>query len=69
MSDAWNATARARLGYAVDNLLFYGTGGYAGAGVTADIKDAGTNALLVQSTSRSGWTAVMADAVIPSSLK
>jgi outer membrane immunogenic protein len=57
-NETWLATARARFGYAVDNLLFYGTGGYAGAGVTAGIKDAGTNALLVsQSTTRSGWTA------------
>ena len=33
--ETWLATARARFGYAVDNLLFYGTGGYAGAGVTS----------------------------------
>ena len=57
-NETWNATARVRLGYAVDNLLFYGTGGYAGAGVAAGIKDATTNALLVsQSSTRSGWTA------------
>jgi outer membrane immunogenic protein len=56
--ETWLATARARFGYAVNNLLFYGTGGYAGAGVTAGIKDATTNALLVSSTStRNGWTA------------
>jgi outer membrane immunogenic protein len=54
----WLVTARARLGYAVNNLLFYGTGGYAGAGVTASVKDTGTNALIVSSSStRSGWTA------------
>jgi outer membrane immunogenic protein len=56
--ETWVATARARAGYAVDNLLFYGTGGYAAAGVEAGIKDSGTNALLASATStRSGWTA------------
>jgi outer membrane immunogenic protein len=56
--ETWLATARARFGYAVNNLLFYGTGGYAGAGVEAGVKDSGSNALLVSSTStRNGWTA------------
>jgi outer membrane immunogenic protein len=56
--ETWLATARVRFGYAVNNLLFYGTGGYAGAGVQAGIKDANTNALLASATStRSGWTA------------
>jgi outer membrane immunogenic protein len=56
--ETWLATARARFGYAVNNLLFYGTGGYAGAGVTAGIKDTNTNALIVSSSStRNGWTA------------
>jgi outer membrane immunogenic protein len=56
--ETWLATARARFGYAVNNLLFYGTGGYAGAGVEAGIKNAATNALLVSSSStRNGWTA------------
>lgn len=56
--ETWLGTARGRLGYAVNNLLFYGTGGYAGAGVTAGVKDTGTNALIVSSSStRSGWTA------------
>ena len=56
--ETWLATARARFGYAVNNLLFYGTGGYAGAGVTAGVKDTGTNVLIVSSSStRSGWTA------------
>ena len=51
------ATARGRAGYAVNNLLFYVTGGYAAAGVEAGIKDAGTNALIASATStRSGWT-------------
>jgi outer membrane immunogenic protein len=56
--ETWLATARARFGYAVNNLLFYGTGGYAGAGVEAGIKNAATNVLLASATStRNGWTA------------
>jgi outer membrane immunogenic protein len=56
--ETWMATARARFGYAVNNLLFYGTGGYAGAGVTAGVKDGTTNALLASASStRNGWTA------------
>jgi outer membrane immunogenic protein len=56
--ETWLATARIRVGYAVDNLLFYGTGGYAAAGTEAGIKDANTLALLASTTStRSGWTA------------
>jgi outer membrane immunogenic protein len=56
--ETWLVTARARFGYAVNNLLFYGTGGYAGAGVTAGLKDSGTNALIVSSSgTRNGWTA------------
>jgi outer membrane immunogenic protein len=56
--ETWLATARARFGYAVNNLLFYGTGGYAGAGVEAGVKDSNTGALLASSSStRNGWTA------------
>jgi outer membrane immunogenic protein len=56
--ETWLATARGRVGYAVNNLLFYGTGGYAGAGVQAGIKSANTNVLLASATStRNGWTA------------
>ena len=56
--ETWVATARGRLGYAVNNLLFYGTGGYAAAGVEAGVKDSNTGALLASATStRSGWTA------------
>jgi outer membrane immunogenic protein len=56
--ETWLATARVRFGYAVNNLLFYGTGGYAAAGVQAGVKDAATNALLASGTStRNGWTA------------
>jgi len=55
--ETWVATARARFGYAVNNLLFYGTGGYAVAGVEAGVKDS-TNVLLASTTStRNGWTA------------
>jgi outer membrane immunogenic protein len=53
----WLATVRGRAGYAVDNLLFYVTGGYAAAGVEAGIKDFAASALIVSATStRSGWT-------------
>ena len=53
----WLATVRGRAGYAVDNLLFYVTGGYAAAGVEAGIKDAATSVTIVSATStRSGWT-------------
>lgn len=56
--ETWMATARARAGYAVNNLLFYVTGGYAAAGVEAGVKDANTGVLLDSATStRSGWTA------------
>ena len=56
--ETWVATARGRLGYAVNNLLFYGTGGYAAAGVEAGVKDSNTGALLGSASStRSGWTA------------
>jgi outer membrane immunogenic protein len=55
--ETWMATARVRFGYAVNNLLFYATGGYAAAGVEAGVKDA-TNVLLASATStRNGWTA------------
>jgi outer membrane immunogenic protein len=56
--ETWMATARGRLGYAVNNLLFYGTGGYAAAGIEAGVKDGASNILLASATStRSGWTA------------
>jgi outer membrane immunogenic protein len=56
--ETWLATARVRAGYAVNNLLFYGTGGYAAAGVEAGIKNNPTLALLASATStHSGWTA------------
>ena len=56
--ETWMATARARFGYAVNNLLFYATGGYAAAGVEAGVKDANTGALLASSSgTRNGWTA------------
>jgi outer membrane immunogenic protein len=56
--ETWMATVRARAGYAVNNLLFYATGGYAAAGVEAGVKDGSTNALLDSASStRNGWTA------------
>ncbi len=57
--ETWMASARARFGYAVNNLLFYATGGYAAAGVEAGVKDSlTTGAILDSATStRSGWTA------------
>jgi outer membrane immunogenic protein len=56
--ETWLATARVRLGYAVNNLLFYGTGGYAAAGAEAGVKNASTLALLASQTStHSGWVA------------
>jgi outer membrane immunogenic protein len=56
--ETWNATARIRAGYAVNNLLFYATGGYAAAGAEIGIKDTDTNVLLASVTStHSGWTA------------
>jgi outer membrane immunogenic protein len=56
-SETWLATARGRVGYAVNNLLFYGTGGYAAAGVTQGIYDNAHNLLVSSSSTRSGWTA------------
>jgi outer membrane immunogenic protein len=56
-SETWLATARGRVGYAVNNLLFYGTGGYAAAGITQGIYDNAHNLLASSSSTRSGWTA------------
>jgi outer membrane immunogenic protein len=57
-TEKWMATARGRVGYAVNNLLFYATGGYAAAGADANVRDATTNAVLASmSSTRSGWTA------------
>jgi outer membrane immunogenic protein len=56
-NEKWLGTARGRLGYAVNNLLFYGTGGWAGAGVDAGIKNLANNATIVSSSAtRTGWT-------------
>ncbi len=56
--ERWLATARGRFGYAVNNLLFYATGGWAGAGVDAGVRDANSGVLLASmSSTRSGWTA------------
>jgi outer membrane immunogenic protein len=56
--ETWVATARGRFGYAVNNLLFYATGGYAAAGVQQGVRDNNSGALLASTSStRSGWTA------------
>jgi outer membrane immunogenic protein len=56
--ETWLGTARGRVGYAVNNLLFYGTGGYAVAGVQAGVKSTATNFVFDSTTSRrNGWTA------------
>lgn len=48
----WDASARGRLGYALDHTLFYGTGGMAIAGGEADITGGGTAKKMLI-----GWTA------------
>ena len=54
----WLGTARVRAGYAMNNVLLYGTGGYAAAGVEAGIKNNLSGAFITSATStRSGWTA------------
>lgn len=55
--ETWLATARLRFGYAVNNLLFYGTGGYAAAGADSGIYDTAHNLLDSSSSTRNGWTA------------
>ena len=55
--ETWLATARARFGYAVNNLLFFTTAGYAGAGVQAGIYDTAHTLLASSSSTRNGWTA------------
>lgn len=56
--ETWLATARGRVGYAVNNLLFYATAGYAGAGVEAGVKNNNNGVVLASmSSTRSGWTA------------
>jgi outer membrane immunogenic protein len=55
--ETWLATARARFGYAVNNLLFFTTAGYAGAGVDAGVYNNAHQLLASSSSTRSGWTA------------
>jgi outer membrane immunogenic protein len=56
--ERWLATARGRVGYAVNNLLFYGTGGFAAASVEAGVRSSTTALVFDQSTTtRTGWTA------------
>jgi outer membrane immunogenic protein len=49
-------TARARVGYALGNVLFYGTGGYAFGKVYTDVLPASVF-FVSQTNERSGWTA------------
>ena len=55
--ETWMATARGRFGYAVNNLLFFTTAGYAGAGVDAGVYNNAHQLLASSSSTRSGWTA------------
>jgi outer membrane immunogenic protein len=48
-------TARGRLGVAVQNFLFYGTGGYAHVGAKSEVTDGVT--VVSVSGNRGGWTA------------
>jgi outer membrane immunogenic protein len=51
----WFFTARGRLGVAVQNVLFYGTGGYAHIGMKSSVSNGGVT--LSVDDSRGGWTA------------
>jgi outer membrane immunogenic protein len=50
-SNPWFGTLRGRAGYALNNILFYGTGGLAYGGLTGQINGLDENKTLV------GWTA------------
>jgi outer membrane immunogenic protein len=55
--EKWLATGRARLGMAVNPwVLLYGTGGFAGAGVEADVTPPG-GPTFAETKTRWGWTA------------
>jgi outer membrane immunogenic protein len=49
-SNPWFGTLRARLGYAMNNILFYGTGGFAYGGLTGQL------GRLEESKTHAGWT-------------
>lgn len=50
----WFATGRLRAGFAMDNVLFYGTGGYAHVGLESSLSN---GAVTVRATDdRGGWT-------------
>ncbi len=51
----WFGTVRGRLGVAFDNVLVYGTGGFAYGSTTTSIDVNGTN-LFSASNTKSGWT-------------
>jgi outer membrane immunogenic protein len=50
VTNPWNATFRGRIGFAMDKVMFYGTGGLAAGRITANN---GTS----ESTTKLGWTA------------
>ena len=58
----WFGTARGRVGFAANNVLFYGTGGLAYGGVNSSVRDIGTppttgNFAGSASDTRFGWAA------------
>ncbi|MDB5509533.1 MAG: porin family protein [Hyphomicrobiales bacterium] len=50
----WQGSVRARVGYAIDNILLYGTGGLALTSVDTTLAGAGVSRTLT--SSRMGWT-------------
>jgi outer membrane immunogenic protein len=56
--NTWLGTVRGRVGFAVNNVLFFGTGGVAFGDVRARIaSDAGNPLFLGQTSTQVGWTA------------
>jgi outer membrane immunogenic protein len=54
----WLATVRGRVGFAANNALFYGTAGWAGAGVKPGVYSTATGAIFdTADQMRNGWTA------------
>jgi outer membrane immunogenic protein len=51
------ATARARVGYAFDHVLVYGTGGWMGADVDSTVHEVGGSLNTAATGFQSGWTA------------
>jgi outer membrane immunogenic protein len=53
----WLGTVRARAGFAVDRVLFYGTAGLAFGDVEAGLKGGSVGSVTYQSNTQIGWTA------------